>query len=69
MLTLEADDSAVVVEVTELVDAVPGLLVAQATHLLSFDLLLIIQVGHSHDPAGGLNCVSSDDCNVNTEQQ
>ena len=66
MLTLEADDNAVLVVATELVDAVPGLLVAQATHLSSFDLLLI---GHSHDPATGLNCVSSDDCKVNTEQQ
>jgi len=56
MLTLEADDNAVLVVV----------LVAQVTHLSSFDLLLI---GHSHDPATGLNCVSSDDCKVNTEQQ
>jgi len=39
----------------------PGLSVPQATHLLSLDLLFIIQVGHSHDPAAGLNCVSSED--------
>ena len=33
----------------------PGLLVVQATQLLSVVLLLIIQVGHSHDPSAGLN--------------
>ena len=33
----------------------PGLLVVQATHLLSVVLLLTIQVGHSHDPSAGLN--------------
>jgi len=63
ILTLEAEGNPVlVVVVTELiVAAAPGLLVAQATHLLSLDLLFIIQVGHSHDPAAGLNCDSNDD--------
>ena len=50
----------------EPVDAAPGLLVPQATHLSLLDMLFIIQVGHSHDPDGGLNCVSSDDCNQTT---
>ena len=38
----------------------PGLSAPQATQLLLLDILLIIQVGHSHDPASGLYCVSSD---------
>ena len=33
----------------------PGLLVVQATHLSSVDLLFTIQTGQSHDPSTGLN--------------
>ena len=43
--------------------AVDGLLVVQATHLSSIDLLDIIQVGHSHDPSAGLNFWASSDYN------
>ena len=40
--------------------APPGLLVVQAAHLSSVDLLFTIHVGHSHDPSGGLNWDNSD---------
>ena len=41
--------------------AAPGLLAAHATHLSSADLLIIIQVSHSHVSEAGLNFVSSDE--------
>ena len=53
-LTVEDVDSTPVA-VVAVVGALPGLLVAHAAHLSSVDLLLIIQVGHSHDPSAGLN--------------
>jgi len=43
------------------VGALPGLLVVQATLLSLVALLLIIQVGESHDPSAGLNFRDNDD--------
>jgi len=44
-----------------MIGAAPGLLAAHATHLSSADLLIIIQVSHSHVSEAGLNFVSSDE--------
>jgi len=50
---------------TTSVAVAPGLGVAQATHLSLLAMLIIIQVGHSHVSAAGLNCVNND-CGTKT---
>lgn len=58
---LTAKDVDVTPELTVLL-AADGLLVVQATHLSSVDLLGIIHVEHSQDPSAGLNFWANSDC-------